>query len=307
MLRGLIAIDTNNLLILSADGTKHHGRANLKRMPAGRQNVHLHLAVGHGELDCALVEGKHGADVSNRGNGGIDETLRGQELETEEGVDLTTHKCLDAVEVFAGDFRSAKKVLHLLSTTDEHTVRVWHFSQIHQVFGSTKFANGQTALRGGSGFNIAGRDGIAGVESIRGRAVFANVAGSVKGIDDHVIDCTVECHRVRLDFVARWENDGTEEVLVELIEDSDFFLRTLGEPVFGSVEFTVRRVTFASENVLSFGIVDEVEPFLLAGEIGASNGIEQARIHLLESLGERAFELCWVECINGSHDFGVMR
>ena len=99
MLWGLIAIDTNNLFILSADGTEHHGRTDLEGVAAGRQDVHLHLAIGHGELDCRLVEGEAGTDVSDRGNGGIDETLRGQEFETEEGVNLTAHKSFDAVVV----------------------------------------------------------------------------------------------------------------------------------------------------------------------------------------------------------------
>ena len=90
-------------------------------------------------------------------------------------------------------------------------------------------------------------------------------------------------------------------MLIELIEGRDFFFWTLGHPIFRAIELTVWSVTLTSKHVLSFRVVDEVEPFLFASEIGASNGVKEAGVKLLESLVERCLEHRWVKCVNGSH------
>jgi len=245
------------------------------------QDVHASLTVAHGELDGRLVEGEAATDVSNTGNGANWQALRLQEFESEEGVNIAINQSFDRVEVSACQVGVAEEILLLLRADDDVTLGIRHFAHVHEILGAAQFCERHTNGSWRASLSVVGSDGLTAWEAVSRGAVFADVAGSIKGADDHVIGGAVEGHRVALNFVRSWQNDGAKEMLVPFVKGRNLFLRTLGEPILGAVELAVWSVALTGKDVLCLAVIQEVEPFLFAGEIGASNGTKQTGIHLL--------------------------
>jgi hypothetical protein len=89
---------------------------------------------------------------------------------------------------------------------------------------------------------------------------------------------------VTANLIRGRQNDGSQERLVELIKGRDLFASGLSEPVFRPVELAIRGVALAGRDGLSFGVIDEVEPLALAGEVGASDDRQETGVTLLEKL-----------------------
>ena len=103
------------------------------------------------------------------------------------------------------------------------------------------------------------------------------------------------------DFIRGRENDLAQQLLVKLVESRDVLHSSLAEPVFRAGELAIRSVALADGHRNGGPRVDQVEPFALAGEIGAGDCVRKTGILLLQDVVEVPLELRWIEGVDLAH------
>src|SRR5690606_11900815 len=114
----------NNVFVLHSHRAKHGSSAKLEGVTTGRKNVHVSLESVHGGLEARLMPSENAGNVG----AGVDwQSLRVDELESKERIDLTGGQGAHGVVIGVRDFRSAKQVLFLLRSDSNEAIRNRNF------------------------------------------------------------------------------------------------------------------------------------------------------------------------------------